>query len=55
MNRQSSLVVRISNTKSLRIVNVSEKVADVLRTMQILDLLYILPSEIEARKSFYEP
>ncbi|MHC4599678.1 MAG: STAS domain-containing protein [Planctomycetota bacterium] len=49
-----SLLVRISNELGLRIVNVSETVAHTLRKMRIFDLLYILPSEYEARRSFFE-
>ena len=49
-----SLLVRISNELGLRIVNVSDAVAHTLRKMRIYDLLYILPSEYEARRSFFE-
>ena len=49
-----SLLVRISNELGLRIVNVSDAVAHTLRKMRIFDLLYILPSEYEARRSFFE-
>ncbi|MHC4780856.1 MAG: STAS domain-containing protein [Planctomycetota bacterium] len=49
-----SLLVRISNELGLRIVNVSDSVADTLKKMRIHDLLYILPSEYEARRSFFE-
>ncbi len=47
-----SLVVRISNEMGLRIVNVSDSVEKILRKIQIFDLLYILKSEYEARKSY---
>jgi len=47
-----SLVVRITNEMGLRIVNVSGSVESILRKMQIYDLLYILKSEFEARKSY---
>ena len=50
-----SLLVRVSNQKSLRLANISEPVAATLRNMQIFDLLYILPSEAEARRTFFEP
>ncbi|GEM_PF-2794997 len=50
-----SLLVRVSNEMGLRIVNVSENVASILRKMKIHDLLYILGSEFEARKSYFEP
>jgi anti-anti-sigma factor len=47
-----SLVVRVTNEMGLRIVNVSEAVENTLRKMQIFDLLYILKSEFEGRKSY---
>ncbi len=47
-----SLVVRISNDMGLRIVNVSDAVEKILRKIQIFDLLYILRSEYDARKSY---
>ncbi|MHC5038637.1 MAG: STAS domain-containing protein [Planctomycetota bacterium] len=50
-----SLVVRISNEMGLRIANVSEPVALTLKQMRIFDLLYILSSEFEARRSLFEP
>ena len=50
-----SLLVRVSNEIGLRIVNVSRGVENILKKMRIYDLLYILPSEYEARRSFFEP
>ena len=47
-----SLIVRITNEMGLRIVNVSDMVENILRKIQIYDLLYILKSEYEARKSY---
>lgn len=47
-----SLMVRITNEMGLRIVNVSDAVERILRKIQIYDLLYILSSEYEARKSY---
>jgi anti-anti-sigma factor len=47
-----SLVVRVSNEMGLRIVNISDNVENILRKIQIYDLLYILKSEYEARKSY---
>jgi len=49
-----SLIVRISNEMGLRIVNVSDAVSGILKKMRIYDLLFILPSEYEARRSFFE-
>jgi anti-anti-sigma factor len=49
-----SLLVRVSNERGLRLANVSSSVANILKKMQIYDLLYILPSEYEARQSFFE-
>jgi anti-anti-sigma factor len=49
-----SLMVRLSNEMGLRIVNVSTPVEHTLRKIQIYDLLYILQSEFEARKSYTE-
>ncbi|MCI0481904.1 MAG: STAS domain-containing protein [Candidatus Dadabacteria bacterium] len=47
-----SLVVRITNEMGLRIVNVGASVEKILKKIQIYDLLYILKSEYEARKSY---
>jgi anti-anti-sigma factor len=49
-----SLIVRVSNELGLRITNVSPPVVAILSKMQLFDLLYVLPSEYEARRSFYE-